>query len=94
MQLQCGPLSVEIDIQLHNGEQICRWILTASKSYSGDIYLKQEDNMAIWSFLIRWIHFSLVLVLTVNPETVNTVALLFKEAFSSLKSNPFLYYTS
>ena len=40
--------------------------------------------MTIWSFLIRWIHCPLVLVLRVNPENVDTVALLFKGASSSL----------
>ena len=33
-----------------------------------------------------------ILVLRVNPETINTVVLLFKKVFCSLKSNICLYF--
>ena len=75
-------------------EQIGGWVLTTSKGYSGDNYLKEEDSMAVWSFLIRWIHCPLALVLRVNPEIANTVILWFKEVVCLLKSNIYLYYTS
>ena len=40
MQLHYGPLiSVETDNQLCEKEQICGWVLTASKGYSGGNYL-------------------------------------------------------
>ena len=69
-------------------------VLTTSKGYSGDNYLKEEDSMAVWSFLIHWIHCPLALVLRVNPETANAYILWFKEVFCLIKSNIYLCYTS
>ena len=45
-------ISVERDIQLHEKEQICRWVLTASKCCSGDNDLiKITGNRKItWQF--------------------------------------------
>ena len=91
MQLQCEPLfliSMETEIQLIEKENICRWILTASKGYSGHNYfirIISNRRITSWSFLICWIHCPLVLALTGNTENADTVVLLFKEVLCSIK---------
>ena len=87
MQLQWGPLFLDFRGNRHpvtwkranlpmshdSLERLFSW------KWSYKSYLKQENSMTIWSFLIRWIHCPLVLRLRANLVTASTVVLLFKE---------------